>query len=75
MSATLKIGQSMNPSAEEIAAAVLFLASPAASFVTGADLRVDAEGKERALRAAILRLRAEGYRFVRLADAAEAFAQ
>lgn len=39
------------------------------------DLRVSAEGKERALRAAIHRLRAAGYRFVRLADAADAFLQ
>lgn len=37
------------------------------------DLRVDAAGKEAALRAAVHRLQAEGYRFVRLADAADAF--
>ncbi len=38
------------------------------------DLRVSAAEKEEALRVAIHRLRAEGYRFVRLTDAADAFA-
>lgn len=37
------------------------------------DLRVSATAKEEALRAAVHRLRSEGYRFVRLADAADAF--
>jgi len=37
------------------------------------DLRASAAAKEEALRAAIRRLDAEGYRFVRLRDAAEAF--
>ena len=38
------------------------------------DLRVDAAGKERALRAAVRRLREAGYRFVRLDEAADTVA-